>query len=265
MSVSHDRLSAIINNFRVYAEVKNSPVEGGVMAGANFFVIEEERRDLDAIPQQWMMFYVGGVKVSDLDQCLRQSNAKIILQAFIDLGGGDNPIAAALPKEIRVPVDGISPVADVASLLIEEALKPRCGGQAVINRLCEVVMIRLFRHVIESSEAGVGVMAGLSHIGISKALVKIHEKPEMDLSLEYLASLSAMSRTHFANSFREIVGITPGQYVTNWRLGLARVKLLEGRNLKQIAPEIGFGSVAALTRAFRRHFGYSPKEAKNMV
>ena len=69
-----------------------------------------------------------------------------------------------------------------------------------------------------------------------------------------------MSRTMFANGFRDIVGCTPGAYLQRWRIGLAQKRLRQGQALKHIAAEVGYGGEAALSRAFAAHTGPSPRE-----
>lgn len=66
----------------------------------------------------------------------------------------------------------------------------------------------------------------------------------------------------FAASFREAVGRTPGQYLLGWRVGLAQQALRRGRPLKVVADEVGYGSEAALSRAFKAHCGLSPRAWK---
>jgi AraC-like DNA-binding protein len=51
------------------------------------------------------------------------------------------------------------------------------------------------------------------------ALVAMHERPEAEWTLEGLAGTAGMSRTLFANT-HQVVGVTPGQYLQNWRISL---------------------------------------------
>jgi AraC-like DNA-binding protein len=69
-----------------------------------------------------------------------------------------------------------------------------------------------------------------------------------------------MSRSVFANTFRDSVGCTPGVYLQRWRIGLAQRALLQGRPLKLIAIEVGYGSEAAFSRAFKASCGVSPRQ-----
>lgn len=69
-----------------------------------------------------------------------------------------------------------------------------------------------------------------------------------------------MSRSVFVGSFRRAVGCTPGAYLQSWRVRLAQQALQQGRQLKMIALEVGYGSEAALTRAFKAQAGVTPRE-----
>lgn len=53
-----------------------------------------------------------------------------------------------------------------------------------------------------------------------------------------MAQEAGMSRARFAEHFKKIVGITPGDYLTQWRLTVARKQLLAGGSLKQVAPAV---------------------------
>lgn len=175
-------------------------------------------------------------------------------------GGVANPIAAALPPVICAPLAQIEGAAGVLSLLFDEAFNQRCGRQALVNRLFEVVLIQVLRHLMESGQIRSGLLAGMGHPKLRHALVAMHERPANEWSLEALAEKAGMSRSVFADSFRDTVGLTPGAYLQHWRVSLAQQALRQGRSLKMIAMEVGYGSEAALSRAFKVQSGLSPRE-----
>nr|WP_298727877.1 AraC family transcriptional regulator [uncultured Steroidobacter sp.] len=177
-------------------------------------------------------------------------------------GGVANPIAAALPPVICVPLAQVEGADGVLSLLFDEAFNQRCGRQALVNRLFEVVLIQVLRHLMESGQIRSGMLAGMGHPKLRHALVAMHEQPAHEWSLEELAETAGMSRTVFANAFRDTVGVTPGAYLQNWRVSLAQQALRQGRSLKMIAVEVGYGSEAALSRAFKTQSGLTPREWK---
>lgn len=175
-------------------------------------------------------------------------------------GGNANPIAAALPPFVCLPLKELQGGEAVLELLFAEAMAHNCGRQAMLDRLFEVVLIQVLRQLMEQGKTRVGMLAGLAHPRLRLAIVAMHENPEREWSLESLAEVAGMSRSVFANTFRETVGSTPGAYLQGWRIGLAQKALLAGRSIKLIAQEVGYGSEAALSRAFKTQAGKSPRE-----
>jgi AraC-like DNA-binding protein len=178
-------------------------------------------------------------------------------------GGSANPIAASLPKFICLPLSAAPNAKPVIDLLFAEAFSQNCGRQAMVDRLFEIVLIHVLRQLMERNEIRAGMLAGLSHRKLRLALIAIHEQPQREWSLEELAAISGMSRSAFATAFRDTVGVPPGAYLQGWRVQLAQKALLAGKSLKHIAMDVGYGSEAALSRAFKAQSGQSPREWKN--
>lgn len=175
-------------------------------------------------------------------------------------GGAANPIVSALPDVICLPLRSIAGADQALLLLFEEAFGDNCGRHALVDRLFEVVLIQVLRHLMEANQMSGGMLAGLSHPKLRKAMVSMHEQPQMDWSLEALASISGMSRSVFAAAFRKAVGCTPEAYLQAWRVKLAQQALRQGRSLKLIADEVGYSGEAALSRAFKAQCGMAPRE-----
>lgn len=265
-----DRLSALIQQFRIEATVHPADGSGDRRiaddgSAANLFVVRRgglgfscARFEALSGPDPKLAFFPCGAP-PDLRVRLNSMDVEFVC-ATVDMGGETNPIARALPELVVVPLDETESLGAVADMLLEEALSPRCGGRAVIDRLCEVVVIRLLRHTIEAGQAKPGLLAGLAHPKLCLAIVAVHDSPGRNWRLEDMADAAGMSRTHFANSFRKVVGVTPGEYLSGWRLTLARTEIAKGAPLKVVAGKIGFSSSAALSRAFSRRYGFSPRE-----
>jgi transcriptional regulator GlxA family with amidase domain len=105
-----------------------------------------------------------------------------------------------------------------------------------------------------------GVLLGLSDPRLSKAIEAMHKHPGSSWSLEELAQHAGMSRARFAAHFRNVVGITPFDYLTSWRLGIAQTMLRKGNSLKLIAAAVGYTNATALTRVFTQRLGMSPSD-----
>lgn len=169
-----------------------------------------------------------------------------------------NPLVAALPAIICLPLDGDGTLDAVLQALFAEAFGDASGRNGLLDRLCEVVMIYLLRHVIDSGALRGGVAAGLADSRLSKALMAMHETPARPWTLQALAAISGMSRARFAAHFGAVVGLPPAEYLAGWRITLAQRLLDQGRPVKSVADEVGYGSPGALSRAFQRHAGLTP-------
>ncbi|KAA2285081.1 AraC family transcriptional regulator [Arenimonas fontis] len=174
--------------------------------------------------------------------------------------GRDNPLARALPHFLRLPLAELSSARAVLELLFEEAFTQRCGRQAVVDRLFEVVLVLLLRYLLDSGRLQGGPLAGLGHPMLAKALVAMHERPAGPWTLDSLARVAGMSRSRFAEVFAQVVGQPPARYLTGFRIALAQDALRRGEPLERIAEQVGYGSSAALSRAFSAECGLSPRQ-----
>lgn len=178
-------------------------------------------------------------------------------------GGAHNPLARALPAFVALPLAQVSGLELALELLQTETERPRCGQRVLVDRIFEVVVIQILRWMLDHpQQAGIhpGLIAGLSEPRLARALSAMHEEPGASWSLERMAERAGMSRTAFAAAFRQIVGQTPADYLTDWRLALAKSRLRQGVSLKVLADELGYANPSALSRAFTAKLGMSPRQ-----
>lgn len=175
-------------------------------------------------------------------------------------GGANNPLTLALPPYIIKPLRELPGLLGNLDWLFEEAFGDQCGRDVVLNRLFELMVIQLLRYLLASRSIASGMMAGLANPRLSRALTGIHNDPQRNWTVADLAGIASMSRASFAAHFRQTVGITPADYLANWRISLAQKRLREGRPIALIADEVGYESPSALARTFRRKVGVSPSE-----
>lgn len=181
-----------------------------------------------------------------------------LVTAAVDFEGAQNPLMNALPDQVVVDVNDIPALRDITAAFVTEALESRCGRSAALNRLCEVIVLLILRSTIDRGTTGPGLLAGLSHPSLHRALVAMHDAPTRPWKGADLAAEARMSRSHFMALFREVVGTTPQAYLCVWRLTLARSKLAKGAKVKAVARQVGFGTAAAFSRAYFRKFGDWP-------
>ncbi|MGA6151336.1 MULTISPECIES: AraC family transcriptional regulator [unclassified Stenotrophomonas] len=270
-----DRLQSLLGRFAVSAEVFHA----GPLCGINHLAADGERGQLHLIRDGTVRVEHDDGSVLQIDQPSVLLYPRPLAHRFITdaqrgadfacahlqfEGAGNNPVAAALPAVICLPLDALYGGHPVLSLLFEEAFAQRCGRQALLDRLFEVVLIQILRALMESGQLRVGLLAGMAHPRLRHALVAMHEAPAEEWTLESLAQRAGMSRSAFAESFRDTIGSTPGQYLQGWRTRLVQQALRRGQPLKRIAIDVGYGSEAALSRAFKAQTGQSPRQWKQV-
>ncbi|TDD67411.1 AraC family transcriptional regulator [Jiangella aurantiaca] len=183
----------------------------------------------------------------------------------------DHPAARklveALPETIHVEVGG-SPQQEwmhsTLRLMAVEAQQLRPGGEEVITRLGDILVIQAIRAWIETDRAArTGWLGALHDEQIGRAISLIHKQPDRDWSVASLAAESAMSRSAFADRFTKVVGEPVMQYLTTWRMNLALDALRsEHATAAQLARRLGYRSEAAFARAFKRVVGLPPGAVK---
>lgn len=171
--------------------------------------------------------------------------------------GGD--LLAGLPPILTFASTVDSPLRDVITLLSRELAVVRPGQQTVLDRLLDVLLVLALRHEFDHSPDAPRWYQAASDPRLQAALRAIHENPDHPWTVPELAALSGLSRATFARIFRDVLGQAPLQYLTEWRMALARDHLrTHDRSLASIGRAIGYGSQYAFTTAFRRHHGLPP-------
>ncbi|MGY4643404.1 AraC family transcriptional regulator [Cellulomonas sp. URHB0016] len=177
-------------------------------------------------------------------------------------------LVAQLPEVLHVDSwddDTAGAFHTVLRLVAAEAAGSRPGGETVMTRLADVLVVQVVRSWLERApEARQGWLAALRDPHLGRVLTAVHRGPERPWSLVSLAGEARMSRSAFAARFAEVVGEPPMRYVTTWRLRTARDHLVGGdASVAVVARQVGYRSEAAFCRAFKREYGVPPGRARH--
>ena len=173
-----------------------------------------------------------------------------------DIGAG---LVDALPPVLAFPASVDDPIHAVVTLLSREMAHPQPGQQTVLDRLLDVLVVLGLRTGLARSSNAPSWFRAAADERLSRALQAIHEYAGRPWTVEELARVALMSRASFARVFKQALGQTPMQYLSDWRMTLARDLLLTERlSLAQIAERVGYSSQYAFATAFRRHHGEPP-------
>ena len=174
-----------------------------------------------------------------------------------------SPLIASLPPRISFDArhgEAADWIRSSFRFAAEEVANGRPGGDAILARISELLFVEAVRRYAETlPEDEKGWLAGLRDPQISKALALMHADYAHAWTVDALARECAMSRSAFAEKFTRTIGATPMQYLGQWRLQVADQRLRDqALRISEVAEEIGFGSEAAFSRAYKRHFGAAP-------
>jgi len=273
-----DRLSALLERFRVRAHLFHA----GPLCGVTPFAAEPGRAFLHVLRR-------GELEVthrprSGAPRRLRLSQPTLLLYprplehdfynapqegsdfvcATLDFDGGPrHPLVQALPAFLALPIAEVDGIEQTLTLLFAETERVRCGQRLLADRLFEVLLLQLLRWLLDHPADGgmqPGLLAGLAHPKLARALTRLHEQPGANWSLATMAQAAGMSRSAFAAEFRAALGTTPGAYLLAWRVSLAQGLLRRGLQVRQISDQLGYASPAAFTRAFAQAVGTAPRE-----
>ena len=146
--------------------------------------------------------------------------------------------------------------------LISEMAEQAPGSGVVVTRLAEVLFIQPLRAYISSGpEHNKGWLRAVFDPQLDTALSAIHDRVNTPWTVKFLAEAAGMSRSAFAARFKELLGQTPLEYVTDWRMQKAMELIEHGdKKLIDVARSVGYDSDAAFSKAFKRVVGANTGE-----
>ena len=174
-----------------------------------------------------------------------------------------NPLLAALPRVLHLPgrvLGADSWVTTFLRMAAAESNLKRPGGEAVVERMSEMLFVEVLRRYVDSLPADqTGWLAGMRDPVVGRALSLLHQRPADGWTLEQLGREAGVSRSSLHERFVHFIGQPPMQYLTNWRMQLAACRLRDTEaKVVDVALDVGYESEAAFSRAFKRVVGVAP-------
>jgi AraC-like DNA-binding protein len=166
----------------------------------------------------------------------------------------------ALPPLLTLPAAALD--SPLVPLLGNEITRDEPGQSAVLDRLLDLLLIAVLRAWFSRPEvAAPAWYRAQADPVVGRALRLIHHEPAHPWTVAALAAQAGVSRAALARRFTDLVGEPPMAYLTTWRLALAADLLREpDATLGAVARQVGYGSPFALSAAFKRVRGLSPRE-----
>lgn len=227
-------------------------------------------RDVVLVPAgpPYVVGSTPGVAAIPIDEARRQGSdhgvgaaSELLCGAYVLDGSVAASLLNGLPDLVLVRAADQDPSHLAAiELLAAEVERDAPGHQAVLDRLLDLNLIYTLSAWWEQSGGQApGWFRGLSHPELRRVLESLHANPAADWRLETMAQLAGRSRASFAATFRDLVGVSPGRYLTELRMSRAEDALTRtSAPLATIARNVGYSNEFAFATAFRRHSGSSP-------
>ena len=174
-----------------------------------------------------------------------------------------NPLISTLPKALKIDVRRCASrewIEASVHFAAGELAGGRLASSGVMTRLSESLLTEAVRqYSSDLPDSEIGWLKGLRDPQVGRALALIHHNLANPWSTEALAAEVALSRSAFFDRFTSLVGMPPIRYLTVWRLRTAKIYLQESnKTIAQLAHSVGYESVEAFSRAFKREYGVSP-------
>ncbi|MFC0863656.1 AraC family transcriptional regulator [Sphaerimonospora cavernae] len=144
---------------------------------------------------------------------------------------------------------------DTVRLLTREICDPQIATTVVLDRLVDVILVQLLRRWLSTCPdlARGSWLGALADPLVTEAMVRMHQQPARSWTTETLARDLTVSRSTLTRRFQDVTGQSPGAYLTRWRMDLAARRLRDtDDSIETIARSVGYTSVYAFNRAFRR-------------
>jgi AraC-like DNA-binding protein len=173
-----------------------------------------------------------------------------------------HPLVQLLPAVLHVQRAALKDpsLPALLDMMADEVIHQRIGAPTLMARLADIVVTRIIRSWVENHPDELsGWLAAIRDPQLGKALAGIHRDPGRNWDVESLAQLAGLSRSKFSERFSQLLGVSPGRYLLQWRMRLAAA-WLQGNcmNVSQAALRLGYESEAAFSRAFKRYMGIPP-------
>jgi AraC family transcriptional activator of mtrCDE len=180
-----------------------------------------------------------------------------------------NLVLAALPSIIVLRATASTDMRRLQQMMSdirEELAAAQPGALAIATDLASALMVLVLRLHVAQQKIGGGLLALLGQRQAAHAAIAMIEQPERAWSLDDLAHVAGASRATLVRLFQKSIGAAPLEFLTDLRLNLARNKLAtSSQSMMEIAAAVGYQSESAFSRAFSRHFGMPPSEARGDV
>jgi AraC-like DNA-binding protein len=271
---AHIKFGCVLNgSYLIWAEGTPAPVR---LEAGDFFMLSHGRpflaaTDLQSPPQDGTHAFRdhrdadGVVRYVGLDDDGKTFVSSASGRFMFDGEAGDLLLRHLPPLlHLRAADPATRPLTGLLELLRWETGEARPGSSLAQANLASLVLVQALRIYLGNAAQPEGWLGAMADARIGTALSRMHGDLARRWTVESLALAAGMSRTAFAVRFKQLTGSTPLDYLSAWRMTVARRALRKtDEGIAGIAERVGYLSDTAFSSAFKRATGQSPGSFRN--
>ncbi len=166
---------------------------------------------------------------------------------------------AGLPTVIRVPDEVYSRVLSRFREMLSVWSANAAGRETIVGG----IMAEFLGYYIQfaGAEAEHELDAPKCWKGLADSVAFIREHLHRDITLAEISRQAGLTPSYFGQIFRRYIGVPPHTYLNNCRIERAkRLILNESVSCTEAADLVGFQTVHAFSKVFKRHTGKAPTD-----
>lgn len=180
-----------------------------------------------------------------------------------------HPLVSSLPSVLHITEKYCNQVSWVKAMLDYinyETVSRDSGAASIIKRLSEIIFVQAMRVYIKENTQDSVFLAGMRDRHIRQSIEAIHADPARKWTVEQLAKTVGLSRTVYAERFKKLTGVTPLQYITLWRIEVAK-ELLKDQSMSvaQVAEAVGYVAEEHFQKTFKKWLGATPSHFRKAL
>lgn len=159
---------------------------------------------------------------------------------------------------LRAGTEELASTRALFDLILAEGNRAPDAPSPVVARLADLLFFYVLRHVVQTDASAAGLWSLVRKPELAALVEAVLQDPGRSWTVEEMAKAVGMSRASFFKHFEQASGTSPGQFLLLVRMRVAARRLLLGDSTSDAADYVGYQSLAAFSRAFKKVIGHQP-------